>query len=253
MLAAAVKQLPGSKLAELKRGIQVLGEVIDSLKDRSAPLARCLNSTDGRVHVYNQPPIREKVSNEILNSGRNVLDRRFSIRPTGRYSAGRRRTAASTDVLLRPRTHTPAPTTAAITAADLATRLYIFADDSMQGRLLATPGNVKGVEYIANEVKRMGLVPMGDNGTYFQAVNLVDRTFDDSTRLSAGSTSFTPWTDYILRVQGTGPQSLEGARVIYGTWGDSASFIDASAAAGKLICAERVPRAARRRAFAFRQ
>jgi DNA-binding MarR family transcriptional regulator len=34
-LAAAVKQLPGSKLAELKRGIQVLGEVIDSLKDRS--------------------------------------------------------------------------------------------------------------------------------------------------------------------------------------------------------------------------
>jgi hypothetical protein len=46
------------------------------------------------------------------------------------------------DVLLRPRTHTPAPTTPAITATDLATRLYIFADDSMQGRLLATPGNV---------------------------------------------------------------------------------------------------------------
>ncbi len=70
------------------------------------------------------------------------------------------------DVLLRPRTHSATPTTAAITAADLATRLYIFADDSMQGRLLATPGNVKGVEYIASEVKRMGLVPMGDNGTY---------------------------------------------------------------------------------------
>ena len=81
------------------------------------------------------------------------------------------------DLLTRPRTHTPTPTTAAITPSDLRTRLYIFADDSMQGRLLATPGNVKGVEYIASEVKRMGLVPMGDNGTYFQLVNVVDRAF----------------------------------------------------------------------------
>jgi hypothetical protein len=147
------------------------------------------------------------------------------------------------DVLLLPRTHAATPTTAAITAADLATRLYIFADDSMQGRLLATPGNVKGVEYIASEVQRMGLVPMGDNGTYFQTLNIVDRTYDDSTRLSAGSSSFTPWTDYILRVQGTGPQSIDGARVIYGgTWGDSASLIDASAAAGKLVVLNATPR-----------
>jgi hypothetical protein len=149
------------------------------------------------------------------------------------YEAG---SSPNWDILLNPRTHVPTPTTAAITAADLATRLYIFADDSMGGRLLATPGNVKGVEYIANELKRMGLVPMGDNGTYFQKVNLVERAYDDSTRLSAGSTSFTPWTDYILRVQGTSPQSLEGARVIYGgTWGDDASLIDPSAAVGKLV------------------
>jgi DNA-binding MarR family transcriptional regulator len=33
-LAAAVKQLPGSKLAELKRGVQLLGEVIDSMRER---------------------------------------------------------------------------------------------------------------------------------------------------------------------------------------------------------------------------
>ena len=149
------------------------------------------------------------------------------------YEAG---SSPNWDVLMNPRTHTPTPTTAAITAADLATRLYIFADDSMQGRLLATPGNVKGVEYIASEAKRMGLVPMGDNGSYFQTVNLVERAFDDSTRLSTASASFTPWTDYILRVQGTGPQSLDGAQVIFGgTWGDSASLIDASAAAGKLV------------------
>ncbi len=147
------------------------------------------------------------------------------------------------DVLMRSRTHSPTPTTAAITPSDLATRLYIFADDSMQGRLLATPGNVKGVEYIANEVKRIGLIPMGDNGTYFQAVNVVDRVFDESIRLAAGSASFTPWTDYVLRDQGTGARSLDGAQVIYGgTWGDSASLIDAGATAGKLVVLNVSPR-----------
>src|SRR5207237_2430140 len=111
------------------------------------------------------------------------------------------------DVLTRGRTHVPTPTTPAITAADLKTRLYIFADDSMQGRLLATAGNVKAVEYIASEVKRIGLEPMGDNGTYFQSVNLVDRKFDPNTRLSVGSATFTPWTDFILRDQGSAARS----------------------------------------------
>ena len=144
--------------------------------------------------------------------------------------------APNWDVLMRPRGHQPTATSAAITPTDLATRLYIFADDSMQGRLLATAGNVKGAEYIANELRSMGLTPAGDNGTYFQSVNVIDRALDESTRLSAGSTSFTPWTDYILRDQGAGARSMDGAQVVYGgTWGDSASLIDAAAAAGKVV------------------
>ena len=140
------------------------------------------------------------------------------------------------DLIMRPRTHTPGKTTAAITPADLMTRLYIFADDSMQGRLLATEGNVKGTEYIANEVRRLGLVPMGDNRTYFQAVNVVDRTFDQASNFTVGSTTFTPWTDYVLRDQGSGARNLNGVQVIYGgRWGDSASLIDPAAAAGKLV------------------
>jgi hypothetical protein len=142
----------------------------------------------------------------------------------------------SWDVLMRTRTHTPTPTTAAITPADLRTRLYIFADDSMQGRLLATPGNVKAVEYIASEVKRLGLVPMGDNGTYFQAVNVIDRKYDPAGKLVVGGTEFAAWTDFVLRDQGSGARSLDGVQAIFGgTWGDSASLIDPSAAAGKLV------------------
>jgi hypothetical protein len=140
------------------------------------------------------------------------------------------------DFLTRPRTHVPAPTSPAITASDLTTRLYIFADDSLQGRLLATAGNVKATDYIANEVRRMGLIPMGDNGTYFQTVNVVDRSYDQATRLAVGSTSFGPWTDYVLRDQGPGAKSLDGVQAVYGgTWGDSATMIDPAAAAGKLV------------------
>ena len=47
-----------------------------------------------------------------------------------------------------PFKHAPKPTTAAITAEELRTRLYIFADDSMLGRQVATVGNMKALTYI---------------------------------------------------------------------------------------------------------
>src|SRR5438105_11671978 len=129
--------------------------------------------------------------------------------------------APNWDVLMRGRTHVPTPTTASITAADLKTRLYIFADDSMQGRLLATAGNVKAVEYIASELKQMGLIPMGDSGTYFQSVGVVDRKFDPASKLVVGSTAFSPWTDYAPRDQGSPARSLDGVPAIFGgAWGD---------------------------------
>ena len=144
--------------------------------------------------------------------------------------------APNWDVLMRGRTHTPMPTTAAITATDLKTRLYIFADDSMQGRVLSSAGNVKGVEYIASELKRIGLEPAGENGTYFQTINLVDRKYDPATRLAVGTTTFTPWTDFALRDQGSGARSLDGVQAIFGgTWGDSTSLVEPAATAGKLV------------------
>ena len=48
------------------------------------------------------------------------------------------------------------------------TRLYQFADDSMMGRRIGEPGNVKGTDYIAREFARLGLKPGGDNGTWYQ-------------------------------------------------------------------------------------
>jgi hypothetical protein len=64
------------------------------------------------------------------------------------------------------------------------TRLYIFADDSMQGRETGTDGHLKSTAYIARELKRLGVQPGGDEGSYFQEVPMVRRgTAADTTDL----------------------------------------------------------------------
>jgi len=138
--------------------------------------------------------------------------------------------------LALPRTHAPRPTVAAITPGDLMTRLYIFADDSMKGRLLATPENAKGVEYIAAELRRIGLEPAGDNRTFFQAIPLVERHVDDAARVSVNGTALAAWTDYIPRDNGPGARSLDGVQAVWaGTMADSAHLVDSASVRGKLV------------------
>ena len=78
--------------------------------------------------------------------------------------------AAKTNQYGNPATLKPAPTRAAIDVRDLQIRLYQFAADSMLGRQVGRAGNKKGSDMIAAEDKRLGLLPAGDNGTYFQAL-----------------------------------------------------------------------------------
>ncbi len=95
------------------------------------------------------------------------------------------------------RIHQPRPTTAAITPADLRTRLFIFSDDSMQGREAGTEGNVKGTDYIAAEARKLGLVPAGDNGTYFQTIPLKTRSISDAIVFSVNGSALTPFEDFL--------------------------------------------------------
>src|SRR3954451_5456759 len=99
--------------------------------------------------------------------------------------------------VVETRTHMPTPTVGAITAADAMTRLYIFSENSMLGRESGTLGNVKGTDYVAGEMKRMGLEPGGENGTYFQTVPIVISTLDASRTLSVGGTPLALRTDVL--------------------------------------------------------
>jgi hypothetical protein len=114
-----------------------------------------------------------------------------------------------------PLKHAPQPTTAAITAADAMTRLYIFADDSMMGRRAGEEGGLKGTAYIEREVRRLHLEPAGDNGTFFQAVPLVTRTVDPNSQLTADTDPLVMGTDYCPTDLNGVPRSIDGAQVIY--------------------------------------
>ncbi|HEY2895681.1 MAG TPA: M28 family peptidase [Gemmatimonadaceae bacterium] len=73
------------------------------------------------------------------------------------------------------KTSPSAATTSAISSADLRTRLYLIADDSMRGRLAGSASDTLVTAYIASELARAALSPAGENGGWFQIVHFRDR------------------------------------------------------------------------------
>ena len=141
-----------------------------------------------------------------------------------------------------PLKHQPEPTKSAITAADLMTRLYLFADDSMQGRETGTQGHLKSTAYIAAELTRLGIQPAGDNGTYFQDVPMVNRSLDPTSTISAGGSTLTAMVDFVATVGRGEPRSLDGAQVIYGGMlGDTTKSLTPDQVRGSLVIVS-VPR-----------
>ena len=139
-----------------------------------------------------------------------------------------------------PLKRAPQPTTAAITPADLMTRVYIFADDSMMGREVGTENNLKGTAYIEREVRRIGLVPAGDSGTFFQNLPIFNRSLAPGS-LTVDDKKFAAGVDYVPRDNSVfgKVRSLDGVSAVYGgvfsPQGDTSKMVTQAAAAGKLV------------------
>ncbi len=133
-----------------------------------------------------------------------------------------------------PLTHKPQPTRPDITAADLMTRLFIFAADSMLGREAGMPGNVKGTNYIAAEIKRLGLVPAGDSGTYFQTIPLKTRAFDTTSTFTVGAAALVAFVDYVPNARI--PLANAALPTVYGgDLADSAHALTPQQVGGRLV------------------
>ena len=133
-----------------------------------------------------------------------------------------------------PLKHAPERTKPAILAADLMTRLYIYADDSMQGREAGTAGNVRATDYIEREVRRMGLQPAGENGTYFQTLPYKTRTTDSASTLAVNGASATYGHGWVS--QSTRSLALTNAPVVFtGPLSDTAMALDLADVRGKVV------------------
>lgn len=141
-----------------------------------------------------------------------------------------------------PLTHPPKPTTAAITAEELRTRLYIFADDSMQGRQVGRVGNMKGTAYIASELKRLGVQPGGDNGGYFQRLPYVHRRITDKSTLSVNGSPLVFNADFTVAPGARAPTPITSVVAVYGgVEGDTTKQITPAQAAGKFVIMSPAP------------
>lgn len=134
-----------------------------------------------------------------------------------------------------PRTHAPEPTAPAITARDLMTRLYVFADDSMMGRAAGTIGNVKGTTYIGREVERLGLTPAGDSGTFFQTIPLMTRTVDSSSVLTVAGVPLTYGAEWAVYGGGGDSLWMPDLQVLYGGAAGDSMTIPPARMRGRLL------------------
>lgn len=72
-----------------------------------------------------------------------------------------------------------------IKASDLKAHVYVLASDSLEGRETAEPGQHKAATYIAGHFKKLGLKPLGANGSYLQPFDV------EVVRLNTAGSSLT--------------------------------------------------------------
>ncbi len=127
-------------------------------------------------------------------------------------------------------------TSTALTPEDLRARLFAIAHDSMMGRAPGDEGNYKATAYIAAEFARFGLLPAGDNGTWFQTLPFFRRTADRRDTLSVDGYVARLGVDY-APAPGVGrSRPVDGVSVVYaGLASDSSTWIDAATAQGKAL------------------
>lgn len=78
-----------------------------------------------------------------------------------------------------------------ITEEDFLNKVSIIAHDSMMGRANPSPGLDKTAQYVADEFRRYGLKPGGDDGTFIQSYTIREMAVDfggSSVQVSGGGT-----------------------------------------------------------------
>jgi hypothetical protein len=128
------------------------------------------------------------------------------------------------------------PTSGDISAIDLMSRLYVFADDSMMGRDDGGPlGATKASRYIERELRRLRVTPAGDNGSYFQDIGYRSVLADARSAITVDGQALTLGRDFTPVPRVGGRPVRDQAAVIFGGTVDSVARLSSADAAGKIV------------------
>ena len=119
---------------------------------------------------------------------------------------------------------------AAITADDLRRDLFFLSSDSMRGRLGATEDELRASVWLAEQARRIGMEPAGDDGTYFQFFPLRRFRLSGESTVSVGGTPLRLWRDVVVM----GPVD---ARVDAPLMAADGALIPPGGAAGRVLVA----------------
>jgi hypothetical protein len=90
------------------------------------------------------------------------------------------------------------PALDAITVEDLRADVFRLADDDFRGREAGTMDELRAAAWLAGKAREIGLVPMGDDGSYFQYFPLRRIRVSEASPIEIGEERFEVWKDAIL-------------------------------------------------------
>jgi hypothetical protein len=86
----------------------------------------------------------------------------------------------------------------AIKQEDIKRDLYRMADDYFRGREAGTLDELKASAWLAEQARKAGMEPAGDDGSYFQFFSLIRERVSDHSTIKIGERSFNLWKDVIV-------------------------------------------------------
>ena len=143
--------------------------------------------------------------------------------PTTKNAIPAVKDAPAAPALLMP---LPSNTSTTISGDDIAQRIAALADDTFEGRAPGTETGEASARWIAAEMKRIGLQPGGENGSYLQPVGMVELSLDASQSgfaIHNGDTKkdLTLGTDAVIwsKRQTDTPMSFDNSEVVFVGYG----------------------------------
>jgi hypothetical protein len=100
-----------------------------------------------------------------------------------------------------------------IRTEDLRRDLYYLAGDEMRGREGATLDEMRASMWLADQLRTIGVEPMGDNGTFFQWFDIRRNRIAASSVVTVGDRTFTMWEDIAFTANNPQPADVSAPTI----------------------------------------